>query len=334
MSNISDTYARDLDLNLLRVFAVVAEEGSITRAAARLYVTQPAVSGSMRRLSDFVGAELFMRQGRGLALTHRGTRLLAVARTHLGPLVEGVVLEPRFDPKESTARVRLGVDDGLDAVVLPLLLERLRMTAPRMKLIVTHVNCHDVEDLLLAGKVDLAVCPAEEPQRSIHREALVGPGEGMSFVCLFDQRHVKLPKAPTTAQYFAQAHVAVSYSGDGRGVVEDIIGRDRDIRLSVPGFSMIGDVVEGSSLVATLPQLLAAHIQKTRPHLRTAKLPFRLDAGTIDLLWPRTATTDQSIQFISAELRTALGARRSVRRGQASSSSDLSPRRPRARAFL
>ena len=86
MSNINDSYAKDLDLNLLRVFAVVAEEGSITRAASRLYVTQPAVSASMRRLASFVGAELLTRQGRGLVLTHRGADLLASTRAHLGPL--------------------------------------------------------------------------------------------------------------------------------------------------------------------------------------------------------------------------------------------------------
>ena len=79
MSKIRDSYAKDLDLNLLRIFVVVAEEGSITRAASRLYVTQPAVSASMRRLAEFVGAELFVRQGRGLALTPRGARILAVA---------------------------------------------------------------------------------------------------------------------------------------------------------------------------------------------------------------------------------------------------------------
>lgn len=307
MSNITQTYAKDLDLNLLRAFVVVAEEGSITRAAARLYVTQPAMSGSMRRLAEFVGAELFMRQGRGLALTHRGTNLLAVARAHLAPLVEGVVAEPRFEPKVSTTRVRLGIDDGFDAVVLPLLLERLRETAPRMKLVVMFVTCHDVEEMLLNAKVDLAVCPADEPARSIRRERLVGPKGGMEFMCLYDSRFVKLTRSPSTAAYFAQQHIAVSYSGDGRGVVEDLVGRERDIRVSVPGFSTVGDLVDGSRLVATLPAMLATHFQRTRPHLRTARLPFKLPAGTVDLLWPRTADSDKAVQFIAQELRAVVG---------------------------
>ena len=84
-----ETYGRDLDLNLLRVFAVVAETGSVTQAAGRLYLTQPAVSAALRRLHDAVGAPLFARLGRGLVLTARGERLLAQARPHLQALVRG-----------------------------------------------------------------------------------------------------------------------------------------------------------------------------------------------------------------------------------------------------
>ncbi|MCA9590622.1 MAG: LysR family transcriptional regulator, partial [Myxococcales bacterium] len=57
-------YARDLDLNLLRVFVVVAEAGSVTVAASRLYLTQPAISSALKRLAVAVGAPLFARQGR------------------------------------------------------------------------------------------------------------------------------------------------------------------------------------------------------------------------------------------------------------------------------
>ena len=72
---MQESYGRDLDLNLLRVFLVVAEAGSVTAAAARLYLTQPAVSAALRRLTIAVGAPLFVRQGRSLALSSRGAAL-------------------------------------------------------------------------------------------------------------------------------------------------------------------------------------------------------------------------------------------------------------------
>ncbi len=65
------TLGRDLDLNLLRVFVAVAQEGSVTKAAGRLYLTQPAVSAALQRLARAIGAPLFARHGRGHLVTPR-----------------------------------------------------------------------------------------------------------------------------------------------------------------------------------------------------------------------------------------------------------------------
>src|ERR1700722_9555514 len=145
MRNINDSYVRDLDLNLLRVFVVVAEEGSLTRAAARLYVTQPAVSASIRRLASFIGAELFARQGHGLVLTARGVALLTAAQLHLRQLVAAALDVPAFDPFLSTATVRVGLGGCLEAVLLPTLLARLREASPQLQLVVLPVQFRTVE---------------------------------------------------------------------------------------------------------------------------------------------------------------------------------------------
>src|SRR5690348_14923726 len=108
MGHMNDNYGRDLDLNLLRVFAVVADSGSVTEAASRLYLTQPAVSAALRRLTGAVGAPLFARRGRGLALTSRGERLRAQAQPHLRALVEAALAPPRFAPATSDRTFRLG----------------------------------------------------------------------------------------------------------------------------------------------------------------------------------------------------------------------------------
>src|SRR6476469_4380365 len=101
MRHMNTAYGRNLDLNLLRVFVVVAEAGSVTAAASKLYLTQPAISAALRRLTEAVGAPLFARQGRGVALTARGAKLLAEARPHLALLVEAALSPPAFDPKVS-----------------------------------------------------------------------------------------------------------------------------------------------------------------------------------------------------------------------------------------
>src|SRR4051794_23347656 len=101
MPSMKQNDGRDLDLNLLRVFLVVAETGSVTAAASRLYLTQPAISAALKRLTTTVGAPLFARQGRGLVLTARGRRLEATARPHLSALIEAALAPAAFDPKTS-----------------------------------------------------------------------------------------------------------------------------------------------------------------------------------------------------------------------------------------
>src|SRR5258706_6641005 len=94
MGLMPKVYGRDLDLNLLRVFAVVADSGSVTEAAKRLYLTQPAVSAALRRLQTNVGAPLFARSGRGLQLTSPGTRLRETLHPHLERLVQAPAAPP------------------------------------------------------------------------------------------------------------------------------------------------------------------------------------------------------------------------------------------------
>lgn len=306
MKNIDGVYARDLDLNLLRVFAVVAEEGSLTRAAARLYVTQPAVSAAMRRLASFVGTELFARQGRGVVLTSRGVELAAAARAHLEPLVAPTMAPPLFDPRASTATVRLGLTDAMEVLLLPALLALLRAEAPGIQLIVLPVQFRSVEEALLANHVDLAVSVADELPRSILRQPLVpGPNASAALVCLHDPRYSRLPKRFTERDYFAHEHVVVSYAGDVRGVIEDALGKSRRVRVSVPAFSFVADVVDGSPLLATVPTLLAEHIIRSRPHLRSVALPFSLEPVSLDLLWPRATDGDPVASFFRGVLMKA-----------------------------
>jgi len=303
MANINETYARDLDLNLLRVFVVVAEEGSLTRAASRLYVTQPAMSAAMRRLATFVGAELIVRQGRGVAVTARGAELLAAARAHLQPLVAAATATPVFDPKTSTARIRFGLADGLEAVILPRLIARLQREAPRLQLIVLGVQFRTIEEKLLTNQIDFAVTVADDLPQSILRQPLrIQHAGSPGFVCLFDSRFTRLGRTLNERQYFEQEHVIVSYAGDTRGIIEDVLGKTRSVRVSVPAFGYIADVVDGSSLVATVPSLLARELSKTRPHLRALPLPFSMESTSLDLLWSRVTDADPAARFVREQV--------------------------------
>ncbi|MGN6105215.1 MAG: LysR family transcriptional regulator [Kofleriaceae bacterium] len=290
--------ARDLDLNLLRVFAVVAETGSVTQAAGRLYLTQPAVSAALRRLATAIGAPLFVRRGRGLALSARGERLVAAIRPHLRALIDAALAPAEFDPRTSDRTLRIGLSDMTEVWLLPPLLRALEARAPQMRVIAVPVQFRTVGEALVAGRVDLAVTVADQLPAGILRRALY-VGE---FTCLYDPAHVRIGRRLTEATYFAHDHVVVSYNGDLRGVVEDVLRKQRRVRCSVSSFANLGALIEGTSLLATVPSVVARQIRRTYPKLRTTALPFTAGGAPLELLWPAALDDDAPCRFVRDEL--------------------------------
>lgn len=303
MPHSNTSYGRDLDLNLLRVFVVVADTGSVTKAATRLYLTQPGVSSALRRLATAIDAPLFVRQGRGLALTNAGERLLATVRPNLQALVDAALAPPKFQLATSDRVIRLGLSDAAEGLLLPPLLAALTREAPRLRLIVSAVQFRTVEDALMTRRIDMAVAVADELPPSIHRQLALPTG----YVCLFDPRHARIGRVLREADYFARDHVIVSYNGDLRGAVEDAAGKQRNVRCALDSFALVGDVVDGSALLATVPETVARVIRRTRPHLQTRRLPFAPFAQLgrrlgPELLWPAATDDDPACRFVREQL--------------------------------
>ena len=295
---MSVVHARDLDLNLLRVLVAVADTGSVTKAAARLYLTQSAVSAALARLSASLDTPLLVRHGRGVILTSRAARLVTEVRPLLEAMLQAALAPARFDPRTSERTIRLGLSDFSDEWLLAPLLRRLGREAPKMRFICTPVQFRTVFEALATRRVDLAATVVGKVPRGI----LHTPLNRGHFVCLFDPRHVRLGARPTKRAYLAQEHVIVSYNADLRGTVEDRLGVERRVRCSVASFSAIGAIVDGSQLVATLPDVFAAQLLRQRPHLRSAPFPFAHPAGGMDLLWPAALDGDDACAFVRAAI--------------------------------
>lgn len=293
---MNENYEKDLDLNLLRVFLVVADQGSATAAASQLYLTQPAVSAALRRLTDAVGAPLFVREGRGLTLTHRGHRLADAVRPHLTAMIDAALdLEP-FDPATSARVFRLGSSNMIEAWLLPRLLRDLAERAPRMRFVAVPAQFRTVARALTAREIDFAITVPDELPASVRRRDLFRG----RFVCLFDPAHARIKRRVSARAYFDHDHVIVSYNADLRGIIEDIFDTPRRVRCSVSSFSSVGAIVDGSAMVATVPEVVADQICQLRPHLRTAPLPreLPLEGAAIELLWRGADDDDPAASFV------------------------------------
>jgi LysR family transcriptional activator of mexEF-oprN operon len=306
MVRMTRTYGRDLDLNLLRVFAVVADAGSVTAAASRMYLTQPAVSAALRRLTTVVGAPLFVRGTRGLALTSRGRRLRDGLEPHLQPIIDAALDAPTFDSRTSERSIRLGLADSAEPWLLPRLLRVLEKEAPRMRVISIPVDFRTVAAALeaegagvrsAATGLDMAVTVADELPANVQRLALYADG----FTCLYDPRHGRL-QSLTEKHYFARPHVIVSHNGDLRGIVEDQLGKTRLVRCSVASFAHLGAILEGTTLLATIPHRVADQIRAVRPHLEKVNLPFRLVTSDMELLWLAATDDDDACRFVRGKV--------------------------------
>jgi LysR family transcriptional activator of mexEF-oprN operon len=163
-----------------------------------------------------------------------------------------------------------------------------------MKLIVVPVQFRTISEALSSSAVELAVTVADELPADTRRLTLFTG----SFVCLFDPRHARPGKQLTMERYLAHEHVIVSYNGDLRGIVEDMLGVQRRVRVSVPTFHSIGAIVEGSALLATVPAVVAREIMSQRPSLRTTSLPLALGSAPMELLWRSMVEDDEAIRFI------------------------------------
>lgn len=111
-----------------------------------------------------------------------------------------------------------------------------------------------------------------------------------------------LGKKLTREEYLALDHVLVSYNGDLRGIVEDYFGLQRRVRVSVPTFGHVAPALDDTSLLATVPVIVAQHIVGKRPSFRTVAVPLPLKGTPLELLWRNAQSDDEALRFIRGHI--------------------------------
>jgi len=304
MAEIDFDDIRAVDLNLLVVLDVLLEERSVTRAAARLHLTQSTVSGMLARLRETLGDPLFVRTRHGLAPTAR-------AEAMAGPL-RGWLLEARalvastdFDPARWDAAVSIGATDYTQHVLLPPLVRALRQRAPRLRLAVHALVFAELAEKLASGAFDLAVtaagwAPPRLPWRLLCRER---------YVLAMSTRHpLAGRRRVTVAQFCAYDHVLVSPSGGAfAGPVDEMLarrGHRRRVRFSVPSFALVPDLLAGSDLLSVLPERLVA----ARRDIHTYRPPLAPKPVDMIAVWHPRLDGDPAHGWLRETLAEAVGA--------------------------
>lgn len=294
---------RDVDLNLLKVFEALFNERSVSRAAARLGIGQPATSNALARLRDSFGDPLFLRDGRAMAPTPVAEALAVPIGRALEAAREA--LQPRrlLDPATLRRKFTLASGDYALVTVLPGLLHRLRSQAPLVDLRARFVEKNQVFDLLDTGGLDLAL--GVFPQVPKRLRALTIFEE--RFCCLLRRDHPALRARMTAQSYAALPHLLVTERGDESGAVDEALsplGLSRRIVLTVPSVLAARRLVLESDLIATVGERLAA-LFGADPLLATFPPPIEIEPWRMSVLWPRRSRHDEALAWLVQQILEA-----------------------------
>lgn len=297
---------RTLDLNLLRVFDVLMAEGSLTRAAETLTMTQPAASHALKRLHAAVGEKLFVRTASGMQPTARAELLWPQVRDALGSLRRALAPEG-FDPKTDAASFRLAMADAVAALLAPPLVAALQAQQARATLRMLPLTTRDPRRLLQQAEADLAIGHFPEAITAIMADGAQASLRHLRlhlthYVCVMRRGHPLAGLPLTLAAYCAADHLLVSFSGRPHGLVDQALaalGLQRRVALTVNQFFTAGRVVTQSDLLTVLP---ASFVAATgfQDDVVACELPFDLAPVSVQMLWPLRLDAEPGHRWLRA----------------------------------
>ncbi len=285
---------RGFDLNLLLAFEALADTGSVSQAARRLGIGQPAMSAALARLRRVTGDRLFERTGGRMVPTARATALRPGIAAGLAQLRMTLAAEVDFDPATATRTFTLAGTDYTTALILPPLAAWLRDNAPHIDLRFSSYEKQNVPELLARGEVDLAVgvfepLPPDAVRTQLWTERFIGVAR---------KGHPVLRNL-TPETYAAAHHALISVRRDARGRIDEeleALGLLRRVAVVLPHMLVLPPVLLASDLIATLPARIAASFR--RQGLETFELPITTRSWAVEMLWRPSARTDQANRWL------------------------------------
>ena len=288
----------DLDGHLLQLLLAVIEEGSITRAAQRLGVTQSAVSHLLDKLRGIVGDPLFVKSGRGIVPTAHAQLLAVRARVLLDEL-RGFSHAAGFDQATLATTVTIAANDLQRDLLLPMLLRYVRAQAPGVALRVIPSGAPSVE-MLRDEHCQIVLTPRPPEGSDILQKRLFED----SYRVFYDASRREPPRSAD--EYLAAEHVTVLYEPRRRLDIDEELaerGVQRRFVAQVPGFAGIGPFLRGSTLIATLPGLLRAHLLSG---FGSAPVPLPCPPLPMYLVWHRRHHADPVQRWLRQQLEAVV----------------------------
>lgn len=298
-----------VDLNLYRVLDAIYREGSISRAAMALNLTQPAVSHALARLRETYGDQLFIRAGKRMMPTPLTHAIIQPVRDALTALQQTLAAPTRFDPATNRKQIVLGMRDIVETVLVPELVPLLEREAPLTHVASVRVARRDMESELSNGRLDLAFDVLLPVGASIRHSKLMES----RFVVVSRKRHPLLRGGLTLEKYLQLRHVVVSSRRSGP-TVEDFelsrLGVHREIGMRCQNFFVAWRTITHSNMLLTVPESLTRY-SGFDPDLKIWPMPAALPDLGVHMYWHESVHDDPANGWLRERI-TGLQVRQGV----------------------
>ena len=295
-----------LDLNLLLVFHHLLIQKRVSAVADLLEMSQPAVSSALGRLRTTLDDELFIRTQAGMTPTPYALQLAEPVAMALDVLQQALNVRGAFNPQTSARNFTLALTDVGEMYFLPVLMDALAKAAPAVTLQIVSVAQSAPKEEMSNGKIDLAMGLLPQLQAGFFQQSLFK----QKYVCLMRKKHpLAQSKAITAPAFFSAEHVRVLATGTGHGRVDQALDKQkykRNVRLTVPHYVALGDVLQHSPLLAIVPERFAQRIVKPFD-LVTRDLPFKIPDSAIQQCWHGRLHRDPGHQWLRQLMRQLFG---------------------------
>lgn len=300
MGIMNSMHVGSLQLGQLRLIHEMSMSGSLTDAAERVGLSQPAASHALARLRRQLHDPLFVRTSEGMQPTPYGARLAGAVREALAALGAALESHEDFDPSTSRRSFTLYISDNGQLVVLPRLLARLEQLAPHVRIRVRAFPAKALHVALESGDVDLAIGSfttliAGFKQKRLFRE---------TYVCIVRRDHPLFRSGMTPEAFRAAPHALA----EGAGLAHELLDRwlsrqavQRELRLAVPQFMVLPMVVATSDFLAIMPSRVADQFAKMLP-IKLLQAPLKLPTYDIRVFWHERFHDDPASRWLRSVL--------------------------------
>lgn len=290
-----------IDLNQLLTLHALLTEKHVTRAAARLHKSQPAVSHSLAQLRTHFGDPLLVRRAGRMILTTRAQALMQPLEDALTSLND-VLATPGFDPARSRRGFRLSLSDYASRIILPPLVRHVRSEAPGLDLAISQASRDAMLVQLADGELDLALgifphLPEDIEAQDLFRE---------EFVCLADKAVLPAKGSLSLEEWLERPHIMLALRPDAQDEIERALsarGLRRHLAVTLPHWSAAVDLLPGTDLILTVARRAVGPLHRYKT-LRKFAPPLEIPGFSYQQAWHVRRTNDPAHTWLRQALLT------------------------------